>query len=105
MADSSDAQYGNMELALWLITAFRADPASSVEDDWFGTEFLRLVSADDVTMVVGSLINGLLHTSSELIDALAEESGLRDEEVIARLRRHIANLKDGSGDPPDGTRQ
>jgi hypothetical protein len=97
MADSSDAWYGNMELALWLITAFRAGPVSSHEDDWFGTEFLRLISADDATMVVGSLINGLLHTCSELINALAEESDLSDEEVIARLRRHIESLKGGSG--------
>jgi hypothetical protein len=69
----TDDRFGNMERALWVLTAFRADPASSIEGDWFGTEILRFVSADDAGMALGSLINGLLQTSSVLIDALAEE--------------------------------
>jgi hypothetical protein len=76
-----------MERALWVLTAFRADPASSIEADWFGIEILRLISADDAAMAMGSLINGLLQTSSILIDALAEELDLPGEEVIGRLRR------------------
>ena len=76
MAESgTDDRFGNMERALWVLTAFRADPASSIEGDWFGTEILRFVSADDAAMALGSLINGLLQTSSVLIDALAEEFG------------------------------
>ena len=101
MAESgTDDRFGNMERALWVLTAFRADPASSIEGDWFGTEILRLISADDAAMAVGSLINGLLQTSSALIDALAEELDRPGEEVIARLRRKIESQKDGSATPP-----
>jgi hypothetical protein len=74
-------RFGNMERALWVLTAFRADPASSFEGDWFGIEILRLISANDAAMAVGSLINGLLQTCSALIDALAEELDRPDEEV------------------------
>jgi hypothetical protein len=83
----TDDRFGNVERALWLLTAFRADPASSIDGDWFGSEILRLISADDSAMAMGSLINGLLHTSSMLIDALAEELERPGEEVIARLQR------------------
>jgi hypothetical protein len=89
-----------MERALWVLTAFRADPASSIEGDWFGTEILRFVSADDAAMALGSLINGLLQTSSVLIDALAEELDRPGEEVIARLRRKIESHKADSAIPP-----
>jgi hypothetical protein len=89
-----------MERALWVLTAFRADPASSIEGDWFGAEILRLISADDAAMAVGSLINGLLQTSSALIDALAEELDCPGEEVIARLRRKIESHKGDSATPP-----
>jgi hypothetical protein len=89
-----------MERALWVLTAFRADPASSIEGDWFGTEILRLISADDAAMAVGSLINGLLQTSSVLIDALAEELDRPGEEVIARLRRKIECHKGDGTTPP-----
>jgi hypothetical protein len=54
----TDDRFENMERALWLLTAFRADPALSIEGDWFGTEILRLISADDAAMAVGSLITG-----------------------------------------------
>jgi hypothetical protein len=91
-----------MERALWVLTAFRADPASSIEGDWFGTEILRLISADDAAMAVGSLINGLLQTSSALIDALAEELDRPGEEVIARLRRKIESYK---GDSATSTKE
>jgi hypothetical protein len=96
----TDDRFGNMERALWVLTAFRADPASSIEADWFGTEILRLVSADDAAMALGSLINGLLQTSSALIDALAEELDRPGEEVIARLRRKIERHKGDSATPP-----
>lgn len=101
MAESgTDDRFGNMERALWVLTAFRADPASSIEGDWFGTEILRLISADDAAMAVGSLINGLLQTSSVLIDALAEELDRPGEEVIARLRRKIECHKGDGTTPP-----
>ena len=101
MAESgTDDRFGNMERALWVLTAFRADPASSIEGDWFGTEILRLISADDAAMAVGSLINGLLQTSSALIDALAEELDRPGEEVIARLRRKIECHKGDGTTPP-----
>jgi hypothetical protein len=96
----TDDRFGNMERALWLLTAFRADPASSIEGDWFGTEILRLIPADDAAMAVGSLINGLLQTSSVLIDALAEKLDRPGEEVIARLRRKIESHKGASATPP-----
>jgi len=96
----TDDRFGNMERALWVLTAFRADPASSIEGDWFGTEILRRISADDAAMALGSLINGLLQTSSVLIDALAEELDRPVEEVIARLRREIENHKGDSATPP-----
>ena len=96
----TDDRFGNMERALWVLTAFRADPASSIEGDWFGTEILRFVSADDAAMALGSLINGLLQTSSALIDALAEELDRPGEEVIARLRRKIESHKGDSDIPP-----
>jgi hypothetical protein len=96
----TDDRFGNMERALWVLTAFRADPASSIEGDWFGTEILRLISADDAAMAVGSLINGLLQTSSVLIDALAEELDRPGEEVIARLRRKIECHKGDGTTPP-----
>ena len=102
MAESgTDDRFGNMERALWVLTAFRADPASSIEGDWFGTEILRLISADDSAMAVGSLINGLLQTSSVLIDALAEELDRPGEELIARLRRKIERRKGDSATPPE----
>ena len=101
MAESgTDDRFGNMERALWVLTAFRADPASSIEGDWFGTEILRLISADDAAVAVGSLINGLLQTSSVLIDALAEELDRPGEEVIARLRRKIESHKGDRATPP-----
>jgi hypothetical protein len=101
MAESgTDDRFGNMERALWVLTAFRADPASRSEGDWFGDEILRLISADDSAMVVGSLINGLLLTSSVLIDALAEELDRTGEEVIARLRRKIESHKGDGATPP-----
>ena len=101
MAESgTDDRFGNMERALWVLTAFRADPASSIEGDWFGTEILRRISADDAAMALGSLINGLLQTSSVLIDALAEELDRPVEEVIARLRREIENHKGEGATPP-----
>ena len=101
MAESdTDDRFGNMERALWVLTAFRADPASSIEGDWFGTEILRRISADDAAMALGSLINGLLQTSSVLIDALAEELDRPGEEVIARLRRKIESRKGDSATPP-----
>jgi hypothetical protein len=96
----TDDRFGNMERALWVLTAFRADPASSIEGDWFGTEILRRISADDAAMALGSLINGLLQTSSVLIDALAEELDRPVEEVIARLRREIESHKGDSATPP-----
>jgi hypothetical protein len=96
----TDDRFGNMERALWVLTAFRADPASSIERDWFGTEILRFVSADDAAMALGSLINGLLQTSWLLIDALAEELDRPGEEVIARLRRTIESHKGDSAIPP-----
>ena len=89
-----------MERALWVLTAFRADPASSIEGDWFGTEILRFVSTDDTAMALGSLINGLLQTSSVLIDALAEELDRPGEEVIARLRHKIESHKGDDAIPP-----
>jgi hypothetical protein len=96
----TDDRFGNMERALWVLTAFRADPASSIEGDWFGTEILRFVSADDAGMALGSLINGLLQTSSVLIDALAEELDRPGEEVLARLRRKIESHKGDSAISP-----
>jgi hypothetical protein len=96
----TDDRFGNMERALWVLTAFRADPASRIEGDWFGTEILRFVSADDAAMALGSLINGLLQTSSALVDALAEELDRPGEEVIARLRREIESHKGDNAIPP-----
>jgi hypothetical protein len=96
----TDDRFGNMERALWVLTAFRADPASSIEGDWFGVEILRRISADDTAMAVGSLINGLLHTCSALVDALAEELDCPAEEVIARLRRKIESHKGDSATHP-----
>ena len=107
MAESdTDDRFGNMERALWVLTAFRADPASSIEGDWFGTEIHRFVSADDSAMALGSLINGLLQTSSVLIDALAEQLDRPGEEVIARLRRKIESHKgDGATLPKEPNRK
>lgn len=37
------AMFRDMERALWLLTAFRADNAAPMDNDWFKREFQRLM--------------------------------------------------------------
>jgi hypothetical protein len=84
-------EFRNIEHALWLLTAFRAEFDTPLKDnEWLEEELKKVVQTDDPEEIGAALeriVNGFIGLTSALVDNLAESTGDTSEEVLAVLRR------------------
>jgi hypothetical protein len=84
-------EFRNIEHALWLLTAFRAEFDTPLKDNrWLLDEVKKLVQTDDpeeIGAALGRIVNGFIGLTSALVDNLAESTGGTGDEVLAVLRR------------------
>jgi hypothetical protein len=84
-------EFRNIEHALWLLTAFRAEFDTPLRDNqWLEDELKTVVQTDDpeeIAAALGRIVNGFIGLTSALVDNLAESTGSTSEAVLAVLRR------------------
>ncbi len=84
-------EFRNIEHALWLLTAFRAEFDTPLKDNkWLRDELRKLVQTagpEETEATLGRIVNGFMGLTSALVDNLAESTDSTGDEVLAVLRR------------------
>jgi|SRR5271165_2208852 len=91
-------EFRNIDQALWLLASYRGTDREPVADVWFQEELSRLLvgrTEEETSAELARLVNGFVHLSSLLLDALVDATQKDPEEIIADCRAQIEqNLRD-----------